>query len=380
MKIAIVNSEFGMGGLQKVSSVIGKELSKKNEVFFYALNNADNFYEIDNNFIDGQPAFFKNTLLRKVWKSRRLLEQTLKKGEYTPYKYEKPTLDKLVEFSLNNQLDCLIVSGPDITANIPYLRKKLLPSTKIIAWQHNNANTYINVYAKKFKTAYINGLSMADRVVCLTDSDYDKYKYYNSSITRIYNPLTIDNEEKITNLNNKIISFVGRLSIEHKGIDYLIEVASKLPLGWKIKIAGTSDDNSMKQINSLIKNYKVQDKIIFCGALKNDDMIDHYLNSSLYIMTSRWEGLPLVLAEAMSFGLPIIAFENTGANEVLNYGEFGRLVENGNVEEMSKELELFTNNIQLRTEYQKKSLERVKDFYLERIISEWENVLLEVFK
>ena len=378
MRIAIVNNEFGMGGLQRVTTVIGKALSQNHEVFFYSLNKTQNFYEIDKNFVEGESLLFKNPFLKKIWKSRRLLEQIKKRGEYTPYKYVRPNLDKLIEFSSDNKLDCLILSGHDATAYIPYLKKKLLPSIKLIAWQHNNLDMYINSYAKSFKSAYLDGLSKADCIVCLTNSDFNIYKKYNSSITRIYNPLTIENTDQISNLNNKVISFVGRLAMEHKGIDYLIEIASKLPDDWKISIAGSGDDSTMKQINKLMKKYDVKNKVVFCGALKSDGLTKHYLNSSIYIMTSRWEGFGLVLAEAMSFGLPIISFENTGSNEVLSQGKYGKLVENGNVEKIIDELILFIENEKLRFEYQKKSLERVKDFYIERIISDWEKVLLEV--
>lgn len=65
-------------------------------------------------------------------------------------------------------------------------------------------------------------------------------------------------------------------------------------------------------------------------------------------MTSRWEGFGLVLTEAMSFGLPIIAFENSGSNEVLDNGKYGIVVEQGNVEEFSRELNRMISDYDLR--------------------------------
>ncbi len=92
-------------------------------------------------------------------------------------------------------------------------------------------------------------------------------------------------------------------------------------------------------------------------------------------MTSRWEGFPLVLAEAMNFGLPIISFENGGSNEVLENGKYGKLVEQGNVELFSEELNRMISDIQLRKEYAVKSLQRAKSLQLDSIIKQWEKIL-----
>lgn len=65
-------------------------------------------------------------------------------------------------------------------------------------------------------------------------------------------------------------------------------------------------------------------------------------------MTSRWEGMPLVLAEAMSFGLPIIAYEQSGSDEVLEHGDYGILVSNGNIDSMVENLSLLMASLDLR--------------------------------
>ncbi len=92
-------------------------------------------------------------------------------------------------------------------------------------------------------------------------------------------------------------------------------------------------------------------------------------------MTSRWEGFPLVLAEAMSFGLPVIAFKQSGSTEVLEGGRDGILIENGDIEQIVNALLELIVNKEKRIEYQKKSLERVKDFNLNSIVAQWENII-----
>lgn len=92
-------------------------------------------------------------------------------------------------------------------------------------------------------------------------------------------------------------------------------------------------------------------------------------------MTSRWEGFSLVLAEAMSFGLPIVAFKQSGSNEVLEGGYYGVLIENGDIEQIVDALLELIASKEKRIEYQKKSLDRVKDFNLNSIAAQWENII-----
>jgi Glycosyltransferase len=101
----------------------------------------------------------------------------------------------------------------------------------------------------------------------------------------------------------------------------------------------------------------------------------HYLKSSIYLMTSRYEGFGLVLLEAMNFGLPIIAFSQSGSKEILNNGKYGILVSNGDVEAMYEKLLDFINDVNLREEYQQKSIKRVKDFSLDAITKQWEKTI-----
>lgn len=199
------------------------------------------------------------------------------------------------------------------------------------------------------------------------------------SIVMVNNELGMGGLQRITVIilkalpqNHEVLFY----SLKKKFIEgeYLLFKDSLLKEIWKsIRI--------LEQINRRGKYtpYKnVKNKVVFYGYLKNDDLTKHYLNSSMYTITSRWKGFSLAVVEAMSFGLPIISFGDTGSSELLDQGKYGKLVKNGNVGKIIDELNLFIDKEKLRFEFQKKSLERVKDFYIERIISDWEKVLLEV--
>lgn len=201
-----------------------------------------------------------------------------------------------------------------------------------------------------------------------------KYVQLNKNTTFIYNPLTISNDKnKVSDLRNKKIAFVGRLVIETKGLDYLIEIAKNIEEDWKVEVAG--DGRDKRRFIEMIKKNNLENKIVLKGALGTQELRELYLSSSIFISTSRWEGFGLAVTEAMSFGLPIISFDNSGPREILKCGQYGILVEKYNVNKFTENLLILTSDFEKRRKLQKKSLERANDFQIDIIIDKWEKNL-----
>lgn len=368
MNIVFVNQHFRMGGLERVSYVVGEGISSYKNVYFYSCLSDENFFDIPKNFIDGRDFLLKVPFLNKVRnKSIRLIDK-IKGEEYNPTTMMKFTLLKLVKFINNNDIDLVVLSGPLLIACIPFIKQRT--NVKTIAWLHNNYDVYMNDYAKPFITSFRNGLSSSNGAVCLTESDLEKYKHLNGQTIRISNPLTVKSIG-ISDLNKKIISFTGRYSFKHKGIDFLVEIAKKIPNDWIISVAGTGTIDENKKFEQLIKQNNLENKILLRGPLKDKQLHDHYINSSIYLMTSRWEGFGLVLLEAMNFGLPIIAFSQSGSKEILQDGKYGMTIENGNIEEIAKAINQMCSDIRIRQQYQQLSLNRISDFQVDKITKEW---------
>lgn len=378
MQICFFCENFDMGGIQNVNYILGKEFIKNgHDVKFYSFLPNKNYYDIPIDILyPTKRKIYENIYIHKLIKLPRIGEQLLKKGSYTPNKYVKRSINRFVEFINDNKINLVILSGGYLTSLIPKIKEKVNFEVKFIAWQHNNFVTYIDNYYKRFQSEFLSGLSAADAVVCLTKSDLSKFRAFNSQTKCIYNPVTISNFSKIANLNSKLICFVGRIDIEHKGIDILLKIAKKLPDSWKISIAGQGDKKSMAEFNRLIKKNNVESKIIFKGSLNGEALANHFAECSFYLMTSRWEGMPLVLIEAMSFGLPIISLEQSGANEVLQDGYYGAIVNKNNLNDLEKKINEFIISYGIRKEYGQKSIERVKDFSIDKIYESW-NVLIQ---
>ena len=101
----------------------------------------------------------------------------------------------------------------------------------------------------------------------------------------------------------------------------------------------------------------------------------YYEQASLFISTSKWEGLPLVMIEAISSGLPVISFNHSGAIEILGENEYGMIVNMGDVDQFYNVLTEFMNSYDQRKMWSEKSLKRSEDFKIESILKEWSSIL-----
>lgn len=358
-----------MGGISRVSCVIADELAKYNEVTLYATLPQQSYFSTECQVVYGKPAASIGLKLKKLG---AFLNFKVLGKEMNPWFVYRHEIQELLLYIKENQIETIILTARFIS--YATIIKKYFPEIKLIGWAHNNAHVYLERYYVKMKQYFVRGLSVLDTLVALTEKDVKTFSEYTKSAQLIYNPLTIKHEKKAL-LQSKIISFVGRIDFQHKGIDYLIEVAAKLPEGWKIIIAGTGTKEQIRNFYKMRKSCHAEEKIILAGKMGDQQLIKHYLSSSIYIMTSRWEGLPLVLAEAMSFGLPIIAFRQSGSDEVLAKGRYGLIVEQGNVQALSDKLHCLIEDDTAKVFYQQCSLERVKNFKLAHIIKKWERIV-----
>lgn len=116
---------------------------------------------------------------------------------------------------------------------------------------------------------------------------------------------------------------------------------------------------------------------MWTGSKNGKELKNHFENSSIFISTSRFEGFPLVFAEAMSFGLPIISMSNSGSEEVLDGGKYGVLTRQGDIADFLSNLEEMQNTKELREKYSYRSTQRLEDLKLEKIILKWEEILAD---
>ena len=163
---------------------------------------------------------------------------------------------------------------------------------------------------------------------------------YKGKIYHIPNFLYYDISHIRVKQNKKefIVLFGGRLSIYHKGIDILIKVINeviKANTNIKFHIFGSGEDGQ-KLVKELSDKYPSNVK--YLGFISNDHVENEYLNASLYIMTSRIEAFPLVVLEAQAHGLPVIAFNIKGPNDIIKNDFQGKLIKPFKIEDFAEEI------------------------------------------
>ncbi len=139
----------------------------------------------------------------------------------------------------------------------------------------------------------------------------------------------------------RFILAVGRL-VPEKGFHDLVKAFNLVnPPGWKLVIAGGADhedDYSRSLFSSTAKN----DNIVMAGRLNADEISELYSSAGLFILPSYHEGLPLVILEAMSFGLPLIVSDIEANKELVENIE--NIFSVGDISELASKIKVYTSN------------------------------------
>jgi glycosyltransferase involved in cell wall biosynthesis len=273
------------------------------------------------------------------------------------------------------QYDVIIGVHAPLAARLATL-KTHLPGCKCIGWLHNSyealfgEDSHYYIGAKR-RRHYIYQFRKLDDVVVLCQDDANRFNTYDKHFTPtvIYNPLTLKQGVPSTGTSKRFLT-VGRFTPLHKGIDLLIEAFNLFAQknnGWKLDIVGEGTEE--KTFRKLIAKYQLEDRITIHPFTNH--IQEYYSEAQVYVLSSRWEGMPLVLVEAMAHGLPIVSSDLPVSKEIL--GRFGLFFENGNVEELSQRLEDATQR-----DWQKKSEEAkeiAQRFDIVNIIKQWHKLI-----
>lgn len=204
--------------------------------------------------------------------------------------------------------------------------------------------------------------------VVLTQRDAEAWSNIRQAVV-IPNSIPFWPEQASLCTNKNIIS-VGRLN-EQKGFERLIEAWSYIACqhsDWKLYIYGNGELESF--LNLFIQDRNVSDSLFIINPVKN--IIDKYLESSIYIMSSRFEGFGMVLVEAMTCGVPVIAFDCPhGPADLITEGEDGFLVENGNIQKLAEKISYLIVNESLRIKMGQKARENIKRYGQDQIMQKW---------
>lgn len=189
--------------------------------------------------------------------------------------------------------------------------------------------------------------------------------------------------ESLVNADAKLILAVGTKPGQ-KGFDLLLKafasVADQAP-NWKLAIAGidvtSPASEEVSVLLELANNLGLTDNIVWPGRIGN--VADWYERADMFVLSSRYEGFPNVLLEAMSAGCPSIAFDcDTGPRDIIRDGENGLLVAPESTEKLAEAMLTLVQDGDFRKKLSASAVAVREDFAEDKIFREWERVINEV--
>ncbi len=267
-------------------------------------------------------------------------------------------------FVTYNQPDLIILSSTD--SALRGLFSLIGLDVKTIVCEHNH---YYHVKSKLKKVLRNMLYPLANKVFLLTERDIKNYpKSIQIRSVVMVNPLGVEPIMNNRQFNYKLLA-VGRL-IWNKGYDRLLEIFSRLDAKYTLTIVGDGDLNL--DLKTLSNTLGVADRVSFVGTTTN--VSEYYNTACLLLVTSRCEGLPLVIPEANSFGLPVVSYDcDTGPRELIRNGENGYLIKEGHSAEFIQSIRDLANDSVSYQHMSDASRKEAEKYSINNIVNLWRN-------
>lgn len=252
----------------------------------------------------------------------------------------------------------------------------LFSRAKIVCWEHFNLSTSHGSSMRSL--GRLAASRLCDKVVVLTERDAAAWRvkfFISDRVQAIWNPIPrfAAYQSSPGDQEPRIALAVGRLAPE-KGVDILLRAWKELGNardGWVLRIVGGGEDETT--LKALADDLEVTESVVFVGQVR--DVAAEYRAASLYVMSSRWEGLPMTLLEAQHFGLPSVSTDcMTGPREVLSCNN-GILVKEDDPVDLAHGMARLMASPALRQEQGAAARENASRYAASSISRQWEEML-----
>lgn len=249
---------------------------------------------------------------------------------------------------------------------------------KVICWDHFNYEAFRKRWCYDDLSQLIRK-GRIHRLVVLTQADVKSYlqneDYPKDVIYQIYNPSPIQTSTYMRHPSKKVLA-CGRLHPQ-KGFDLLLDAWREVEqknADWELEIVG--DGPQRQELKQQVKNNQLQRVSI---SHFTNNIQEKYSESGIFVLSSRYEGFPLVLLEAESMSLPMVSFDcKTGPAEIVRHGYNGFLAEAENAHDLAEKLLAVMNDDDLRKQMGRNAFESSRQFSTDRIINQWEVLIKQL--
>jgi len=350
MKLLFVISSLSSDGAERVLSILANKFAETKEVVIVTMANTDSFYPLHKNI--------KHIKLDLLKNSNNILQSAMNnlyriKAFVKIFKEENP--DVIISFMTHTNILSTVAAK--------IARKKIIISERI-AYDYYGSKM-LNI-VRRFIYPF------SDAFVTQTYADLKNYSFLKHSYV-IYNPIeTVRFDADIKKQN--IVLGVGRLD-KQKGFDVLIKAFHQVGKDdWRLVIVGEGSER--ERLERLIKELQATN-IELIGKTK--EIFKWYRQASIFVLSSKREGFPNVLIEAMSMGCAVVSFDCPyGPGEIIQDGVNGLLVEDQNSQALAEAIKKLIDDQTLREKLSKEAVKVRKIYNIENIVAKWEKIIKEV--
>ncbi len=364
-KIVFITSNLSQtGGLQMVTANLANEFAKKYkyniDIINLGIKYGDEKYELNPNINVKYVGIDNSNCKNKFDLIKNLINSYIRLKNY-------------IKLNCKNKNQVIIGMGTGVSYLLPYIYNK--KNNTIIGTQHNPVrHTKLMDIFRKITIAKMDHYVVLDKDTKIDMEINCKLK----DIKIIPNPLTIKVDEK-SKLDSKIVLAVGRLT-KQKGFDLLLEswkIVSSKHNDWNLVIVGEGEE--YESLNNKIKNIGIEESVSIKPFTR--DIQQYYKNSSIFVLSSRYEGFGLVVLEAQAFGIPVVAFNcPTGPRNIINDGIDGYLVEAENIDKLAKQIIMLIKDKNIRTKVGENAINNIEKFKIENIMKQWNSLISDLIE
>ena len=242
----------------------------------------------------------------------------------------------------------------------------------------NNGNQFIVSITRLYYKYFLKHFKNCTCLVALTENDARHWRNYSDNVVVIPNPVTLYPEkvDDVQKEEGRIIC-VGRLNGQ-KRIDRLISafslIADKYPK-WHVDVFGEGDLKYTLQ--QQIDSHHLENRFVLNEP--TNKIFEEYKKSQMLVLSSEYEGRPLVLIEAMACGTPCVSFDcPSGPGEIIENGVTGLLVENGNINDLANKIEWMITHEAERKEMGRQARRDAAKYKMSVIMKDWEELYVGV--
>lgn len=352
MKILHITNNLWSGGVTTLLEELLSYLSKENEVTLLLLGKNEEKYN-EEKFKNVKIIFLNQNKLysiENIFKIRKLIkENDITHSHLFPSQY--------ITIMASLFLDKKIITTEHTTWN--RRRNKILfkPLEKFIYKKYSKIITV----SEAARINLINWVGMKEKITAIPNGvDLEKYT----------NGKNIRNELWDLKENEKLICMVARFS-KQKDQKTLIKAMKLLPDEIKCIFVGVGE--TLEEIKKYVLDNKLDNRIKFLGY-RND--VEDILNSiDLNILSTNYEGLPLIILETLATGTLMLGSKVEGVDEILKYNKF--LFEKGNEKELAEKIKLFLYDEEIIKIEKEKIKKIIEEYSLEKTIKNYKKIYLE---